>query len=184
MARSTVRGLNGYHYVNGIPKNLSDFSPKTYEVADSVIDSLIAPNDLVPSQWAEMLRRRPENRELHLLWGIFFCAWEDLASPHDHIRAEAESFFTRPDAGEPLSLRFLCEAFELDLRAVQAMARTRIAAGVPTGARQRRNASRSRSVSSPNAMAVSIEDLGRVEVQVLDSEDALARVPIGLNRAA
>jgi len=54
MARSTVRGLNGYHYVNGIPKNLSDFSPKTYEVADSVIDSLIAPNDLVPSQWAGM----------------------------------------------------------------------------------------------------------------------------------
>ena len=41
--------------------------------------------------------------------------------------------FYETDAGEPLSLRFLCEAFELDLRAVQAMARTRIAAGNKRG---------------------------------------------------
>jgi hypothetical protein len=69
-----------------------------------------------------------ENRELRLLWGVFFYAEDDLASPHDRIRSGAVRFFTFADAGAPFSLRLLCEAFfELELRAVQAMARTRIA---------------------------------------------------------
>jgi hypothetical protein len=130
-----------------MPKNLSDFPAKTYEVADSAFDSLLASNDLVPSQWVGMLRRRVENGELYLLWGVFFSAWQDLASPRDRIASEAASFFTRPDAGEPVSLRFLCEALELDLNAVQAMARARIAAGAREGVRQRRNAYRSRHIS-------------------------------------
>ncbi|HKD70411.1 MAG TPA: hypothetical protein VKB84_26475 [Candidatus Binataceae bacterium] len=150
MAPSTVRGLNSYRDdVKGIPNNLYYLPAKTHEVADSVIDSLMASNDLVPSQWVGMLRRRVESRELRLLWEVFFTAWEDLGSPRECIRAEAESFFTRPEAGEPLSLRFLCDALELDLKAVQAMARARIAAGMQKGARQRRNWSRPRYISSP-----------------------------------
>ena len=35
-------------------------------------------------------------------------------------------FFTKADAGAPLSLHFLCEVFDLDLVAVQVMARERI----------------------------------------------------------
>src|SRR5215470_12205687 len=122
-------------------KILSDFSAKTSEVGDSVLDSLLASNDMVPSQWAGMLRQRVENREQSLLWGVLFCAWEDLTSPRDRIRAEAIRFFIDADAGAPLSLRFLCEAFELDLRAVQVMARVRIAQtekGVQDGPRRRR----------------------------------------------
>ena len=150
MAPSTVRGLNSYRDdVKGIPNNLYYLPAKTHEVADSVIDSLMASNDLVPSQWVGMLRRRVESRELRLLWEVFFTAWEDLGSPRECIRAEAESFFTRPEAGEPLSLRFLCDALELDLKAVKAMARARIAAGMQKGARQRRNWSRPRYISSP-----------------------------------
>jgi len=159
--------------VNGIPNNLSGFSPNSYDVANSVVASLMASNDLVPSQWAGMLRRRVESRELHLLWGVFITAWEDLGSPRECIRAEAQSFFTRPEAGEPLSLRFLCEALELDLKAVQVMARARIAAGVRKGMRQRRNWSRPGYISSPpNAIASIIEDPGRAEVEVLEAEDA------------
>ena len=174
MVRSSVRGLNVYRDVNGIPKNPSDFSAKTYDVADSAVDSLLASNDMVPSQWAGMLRRRVENPELHLLWGVLFCAWEDLASPHDHIRSEAARFFTLADAGAPVSLRLLCEAFELDLRAVQAMARARIAADAQIGgARRRLSASRPRYVSSSrNAMADRIKDPGSAEVQVLKAHDA------------
>src|SRR5215472_17071232 len=159
MVQSSAFRLHVYRDVNGIPKNPSDFSAKTYDVADSAVDSLLASNDMVPSQWAGMLRRRVENRELHLLWGVFFCAWEDLASPHDRIRSEAERFFSFADAGAPVSLPLLCEAFELDLRAVQAMAIARIAAGAQTGARRRLNASRLRYVSSSrNAMAVRMKD--------------------------
>jgi hypothetical protein len=174
MARS-VRGLNSYRDdVNGIPKNLFEFSAKTKEIADSAIDSLLASNDLAPSQWAGMLRRRVENRELHLLWGVLFCAWEDLASPHARIRPEATRFFTFADAGAPVSLRLLCEAFELDLRAVQAMARARIAAGAQTGgARRRLNASRPRYVSSSRkAIADRTKDSGGAGVQVFKAHDA------------
>jgi hypothetical protein len=130
-----------------MPKNLFDYSVKTHEVADAVFDSLLTSNDLVPSQWAGMLGQRVENGELHLLWGVFFSAWQDLASPRDRIRSEAASFFTRPDAGEPVSLRFLCEALELNLNAVQEMARARIATGARQGARPRRNAYRSGHIS-------------------------------------
>jgi hypothetical protein len=130
-----------------MPKNLSDFSARTHEVADSVFDSLLQSNDLVPSQWAGMLRRRAENGELYLLWGVFCSAWEDLASPRDRIRLEAACFFARPDAGTPVSLRFLCEALELNLSAVQAMARARVAKGAPEGARPRRNVYRPRHIS-------------------------------------
>ena len=44
----------------------------------------------------------------------------------DSIRAERSIFLQRPDAGKPLSLLFLCEIFELDLTAVQTMARARM----------------------------------------------------------
>ena len=74
MIQSSVCSLNVYRDVNSIPKNPSDFSAKTYDVADSAVDSLLASNDMVPSQWAGMLRRRVENRELHLLREVFFCA--------------------------------------------------------------------------------------------------------------
>ena len=45
-------------------------------------------------------------------------------------------FLTKADAGAPLSLRFL--VFDLDLVAVQVMARERIKAGGPNGALPRK----------------------------------------------
>jgi hypothetical protein len=69
---------------------------------------------------------------------VFASAWEDLASPDDRVCSEAKSFFTRADAGEPLSLRFLCKVFELDLDAVQSMARARIAARVENNEQRRK----------------------------------------------
>jgi len=109
-------------------------SHKDYEVADSLVNSLLGSNNLLPNQWAGMLGRRAENRELHLLWGFFYWAWEDLRSPRIRIRSEAARFFAETDAGKPLSLRFLCEVFDLDLNAVQLMAWARIAEGVQRGA--------------------------------------------------
>jgi hypothetical protein len=117
-------------------KNLFDLSSTT-SVADSSIGSLLASYDMVPSQWANMHRRKVQSGELQLLWGVFFGAWEDLRSPRDRIRTEAECFFTRADAGHPLSLRYLCEVFDLDLEVVQAVARARLAAGLRKGARRR-----------------------------------------------
>jgi len=123
--------------VNQIPKMPLGASHKNYEVADSLVNSLLASNNLLPNQWAGMLGRRAENRELHLLWGVFYSAWEDLRSPRIPIRSEAARFFTEADAGKPVSLRFLCEVFDLDLNAVQLMARARIAGGVQKGRRRR-----------------------------------------------
>jgi hypothetical protein len=42
------------------------------------------------------------------------------------VQREAKYFFEIADAGQPLSLRFLCEAFGLELSAVQQVARESI----------------------------------------------------------
>jgi len=137
MCEPAVRGLNSHCGMGGTPINLSEFSDRTYEIAESVFDSLVASNDLLPVQWAGALRRRVESRELRLLREVFASAWEDLASPDHRVCSEAEHFFTRADAGEPLSLRFLCEVFELDLGAVQSIARARIGARVESNEQRR-----------------------------------------------
>jgi hypothetical protein len=137
MMRPVVRGLNKHRGMGGMPINLSEFSDRTCQIADSVFDSLLASNDLLPVQWAAALRRRVESRELRLLREVFTSAWEDLASPDDRVCSEAEHFFNGADAGEPLSLRFLCEVFELDLGAVQSIARARIEARVESNEQRR-----------------------------------------------
>src|SRR5689334_13326864 len=107
----------GAHDLNsfvGTPKKLSEFSAETYRVADSVLDSLLMSNHLVPSQWASLRRQRMQSRELYLLWGVFISAWEDLATTDHAVRAEAVRFFTIADAGQPVSLRFLCDVFDLN----------------------------------------------------------------------
>ena len=60
MLRPDVRCLSGnaYRAINGTPKSLCDFSHKTYEVADSLLNSLLASSDLLPIQWAARLRPR------------------------------------------------------------------------------------------------------------------------------
>ncbi len=136
--RSSIEGqtLNGLF---GASKKLSEFSAETYKVADSVLDSLLTPNRLVPSQWAGLRRRRLQSKDLYLLWGVFISAWQDLASTDYRIRVDAAKFFTMADAGEPVSLRFLCDVFELDLSAVQVAARLRIeTSATRTGRRNRK----------------------------------------------
>jgi hypothetical protein len=66
MMRQAVRGLNSHRGMGGTPIKLSEFSERTYQIADSVFDSLVASNDLLPVQWAGPLRRRVESRELRL----------------------------------------------------------------------------------------------------------------------
>lgn len=119
-----VSKLNSIRQSNEI---LCNFSSETLQIADSLLNSLLLSNYLLPSQWVGLHRRRMESRELYLLWGVFVSAWIDLASTKSHVREEAEVFFTQPDAGEPVSLRFLCDVFDLDIVAVQAVVRERIA---------------------------------------------------------
>ena len=107
-------------------KKLSEFSAEACKVADAALDSLLSSSDLVRSQWADLWRPQLQSGELNLLWWIFISAWEDLASDDYRVRAEAARFFTNAEAGEPVSLRFLCDVFELDVRAVQTVARVRI----------------------------------------------------------
>ncbi len=111
-------------------EKISEFSADTLRIADSVLDSLLRSNYLVPSQWAGLRHRGMQGRELYLLWAVFLSAWRDLASANRSVAADAAMFFTLPDAGNPFSLRFLCDVFELDLNAVQAVARGRIARSV------------------------------------------------------
>jgi hypothetical protein len=54
-----------------------------------------------------------------ILAAMLISAWNDLVSPRWKVRLEAKFFFEMPDAGKPISLRFLCEAFGLELSAVQ-----------------------------------------------------------------
>ena len=92
-----------------------------------MIDSLMASNELVLSQWAEMLRRRVETRN-SAFSGVSSLQPGKISGRRVKVSApKRKSFFAKPDAGKPLSLRFLCEAIELDLGAVQEMARARIA---------------------------------------------------------
>jgi hypothetical protein len=78
MMQPVVPGLNRHRGMGGMPTNLSEFSDRTYQIADSVFDSLVASNDLLPSQWAGALRGRLESKELRLLREVFASAWEDL----------------------------------------------------------------------------------------------------------
>src|SRR5690242_8748281 len=126
----SVPGAHNLKSFVAAPKTLSEFSAETYKFADAVLDSLLVTNHLVPTQWASLRRQPAHSRELHLLWWVFISAWEDLGSTDNPVRAEAVRFFTIPDAGEPISLRFLCDAFDLDLGAVQTMARVRIETGL------------------------------------------------------
>lgn len=88
--------------------------------------AIIQPDFVLPAQWSEAFRRRPRSREAALLAQVLASAWEDLDSPDRAARCDARYFFEIADAGKPLSLRFLCEAFGLDLSAVQQIARERI----------------------------------------------------------
>ena len=91
-----------------------------------VLSAIIRPDFVLPAQWSEAFRRRHWSREAALLAQVLTSAWEDLDSPDRALRRDARYFFEQADAGEPLSLRFLCEAFGLELSAVQQTARERI----------------------------------------------------------
>src|SRR5689334_7112551 len=111
MMRQVVRGLNSYRGMGGTPIDLSEFSAETYQIAAPLFDSLLAPNDLLPTQWAEAFRQRLISGELALLAEVLSPAWEELGSPNRIVRLDAENFFDQPDAGQPLSLRFVCDVF-------------------------------------------------------------------------
>ena len=87
---------------------------------------IIQPDFVVPAQWSAAFRRHQRSGETKLLMEVLLSAWDDLDSPRRNVRLDAEFFFEMADAGEPLSLRFLCEAFELEVSAVQQIARERI----------------------------------------------------------
>jgi len=87
---------------------------------------IFQPDFVVPAQWSAAFRRRHRSREAALLAEVLVSAWQDLDSPVRAVRLEAKVFFELADAGEPLSLRFLCEAFDLELSAVQQISRDRI----------------------------------------------------------
>ncbi len=92
-----------------------------------IASAIIRPDLVLPIQWNEAFRRRPRSREANLLAQVLLAsAWEDLDSPDRAARRDATYFFEIADAGEPLSLRFLCEAFGLELSVVQRIARERI----------------------------------------------------------
>jgi hypothetical protein len=94
----------------------------THDIASDIIQ----PDIVVPDQWSAAFRRRQRSGETKLLAGVLISAWNDLDSLHKRVRLEAMFFFEMADAGEPISLRFLCEAFELELSGVQQLARHRI----------------------------------------------------------
>ncbi len=57
---------------------------------------------------------------------VLVSSWQDLDPPDGAVKLEPQVFFEKGDVREPLSLRFLCEAFERELSAVQQIARDRI----------------------------------------------------------
>jgi|HubBroStandDraft_2_1064218.scaffolds.fasta_scaffold336802_2 hypothetical protein len=87
-----------------------------------IASNMIQPDFVVPDQWSAAFRRRQRSGETNLLAVVLICAWNDLVSPHRKVRLDARFFFELPDAGKPVSLRFLCEAFGLELSAVQQLA--------------------------------------------------------------
>jgi hypothetical protein len=91
-----------------------------------IANAILRPDFVVPAQWSEAFRRRPRSREAALLAQVLASAWEDLESADSAVQRDAKYFFEIADAGQPLSLRFLCEAFGLELSAVQQVARERI----------------------------------------------------------
>ncbi len=106
---------------------LADLQPVIAGATDDNLGSdIIQPDFVVPAQWSAAFRRRHQSREAALLAEVLVSAWQDLDSPKRAVRLDATVFFEMADAGEPLSLRFLCEAFELELSAVQQIARARI----------------------------------------------------------
>src|SRR5260370_31173317 len=98
MMRRVVRGPNSYRGMGGTPINLSEFSAETDQIAAPVLDSLLAPNDLLPTQWAEALRQRLISGELALLAEVLSSAWEELGSPNRIVRLDAENFFDQAHA--------------------------------------------------------------------------------------
>jgi hypothetical protein len=101
-------------------------TPPEHSYHDEMASNVIEPDIVVPAQWSAAFRRRQRSGETKLLAEVLLSAWHDLDSPHRRVRLDAEFFFEMPDAGEPLSLRFLCEAFQLEVPAVQQVARERI----------------------------------------------------------
>ena len=113
---------------------LADLQPVIPGVTDRDLgNDIFQPDFVVPAQWSAAFRRRYRSREAALLGEVLVSAWQDLDSPNRRVRLEAEVFFELADAGEPLSLRFLCEAFDLELSAVQQIARDRIQRGESQG---------------------------------------------------
>src|SRR5271166_1972483 len=110
MMRPGVRGLNSHRGMGGMPINLSEFSDKTCQIADSVVDSLLASNDLLPVQWAGALRRRVESRERRLLREVFASAWEDLASPTIVSARKRRTFSPEPTQASRLACVFFARS--------------------------------------------------------------------------
>jgi hypothetical protein len=102
------------------------FAQRLPDHSDHDASDIIQPDIVLPAQWTAAFRRHQRSGETKLLAGVLLSAWHDLDSPHRSVRLDAESFFEMPDAGKPLSLRFLCEAFELQVSVVQQVARERI----------------------------------------------------------
>ena len=106
---------------------LADLQPVIPGLTDRDLgNDILQPDFVVSAQWSAAFRRRYRSREAALLAEVLVSAWQDLDSPKRRVRLEAKVFFEQADAGEPLSLRFLCEAFGLELSAVQQIARNRI----------------------------------------------------------
>jgi len=105
---------------------LADLLPIIAAVTDRDVANIFQPDFVVPAQWSAAFRRHRRSREAALLAEVLLSAWRELDSPDHSVRLEARVFFEVADAGQPLSLRFLCEAFELELSAVQQIARDRI----------------------------------------------------------
>jgi hypothetical protein len=87
---------------------------------------IIRPDFVLPAQWSQAYRHRLWSGEAALLAQVLASAWQDLDSPDRAARHDARYFFEIADAGQPLSLRFLCEALGLEVSAVQRTARERI----------------------------------------------------------
>jgi hypothetical protein len=96
------------------------------DIGHDSASGIIRPDFVLPSQWSDEFRHRHWSREAALLAQVLASAWQDLESPDRAARRDARYFFEIADAGEPLSLRFLCEAFGLEVSAVQRTARERI----------------------------------------------------------
>ena len=100
-------------------------------IARGIASAIIRPDFVLPSQWSAAFRHRLWSREATLLAQVLALAWEDLESADSAVQRDASYFFEIADAGQPLSLRFLCEALGLELSAVQRVARERIKRAQP-----------------------------------------------------